>query len=244
MTYTPGPVTCASCCETFTGSGARSRFCSDACRFGVATCVQCGTVFHARPDNTGRLCSVPCGHAYRKASNAKIPTKVCNTCGEVKDKGEFYRGRASCKPCVIARNTMNPNKNANHRADHQRHKVERNASRVERQRNEDGSRQARWNKTPAGRRSKADASARRRAAKMGAACEKYARLDVYERDGGICQLCEMVVDLAVLWPDPQAFSIDHIVPLILGGHDNMGNVQTSHLACNIAKGAKPMEKIL
>jgi 5-methylcytosine-specific restriction endonuclease McrA len=35
---------------------------------------------------------------------------------------------------------------------------------------------------------------------------------------------------------PKAVSIDHIVPLSLGGHNTKANVQLAHLGCNISKG--------
>lgn len=59
-----------------------------------------------------------------------------------------------------------------------------------------------------------------------------------ERDGGDCRLCGNHVDLSLKWPDPMSSSIDHIVPVALGGTDDEENLQLTHLACNRTKGAR------
>lgn len=58
---------------------------------------------------------------------------------------------------------------------------------------------------------------------------------VYERDQGICGICQA----EVTWTD---FSLDHIIPISKGGLHSYANTQTSHLACNIAKGVTILEK--
>lgn len=169
--------------------------------------------------------------------------KRCRKCGEDKTFDDFYSGRAQCKACVKDRVKNHPNRKASLRAYHHRHKERLNAARVERQRGEDGSRQARWAQTPAGKQSRAAAEQRRRAAKCGAEFVKYDRMDVFDRDGGVCQLCNEPVVIEAVWPDPLFFTVDHITPLSKGGADVFDNVQTAHLRCNIAKGARTMEKI-
>ena len=37
------------------------------------------------------------------------------------------------------------------------------------------------------------------------------------------------------WPDPEAASVDHIVPLSLGGDDTKANIQLAHFGCNCRK---------
>ena len=59
--------------------------------------------------------------------------------------------------------------------------------------------------------------------------------DVYERDGWICGLCGDDVDRDLNYPDPMSVSLDHIVPVSLGGMHAMSNVQCSHLFCNLSK---------
>lgn len=159
--------------------------------------------------------------------------RTCRKCGEVKTVGDFYPKRASCKACVLARVLANPNRQANGRRYHEAHKNRLNAARVERQRSEDGSRQARYKRNPERH---ADVQARRRATKVGNGVERYDRLDIYARDGGVCKLCEAPIDLSLPSRDPLSFSIDHVLPIALGGPDTPANVQSSHLRCNIRKG--------
>jgi hypothetical protein len=62
---------------------------------------------------------------------------------------------------------------------------------------------------------------------------------VFERDSWMCQLCGGPIDPALAWPDRQSASLDHRVPLANGGTHTLDNVQTSHLVCNMRKGARP-----
>lgn len=64
---------------------------------------------------------------------------------------------------------------------------------------------------------------------------------LYERDGGICQICGEPCD----WDDkewgcmgPTYPSIDHIVPRAKGGDHFWSNVQLAHFICNSKKGAR------
>lgn len=59
---------------------------------------------------------------------------------------------------------------------------------------------------------------------------------IYERDGWMCQLCGEPVDPALIFPDRLSATLDHIVPLSLGGTHDPSNVQLAHLGCNSAKG--------
>ena len=66
--------------------------------------------------------------------------------------------------------------------------------------------------------------------------EAIERAVVFERDGWLCGLCGGSVDKRLPWPDPMSPSLDHIVPLSLGGHHLYANVQLAHLRCNLVKG--------
>lgn len=59
---------------------------------------------------------------------------------------------------------------------------------------------------------------------------------VYERDGGICQLCGEPVDLEVEMPDPLAATIDHVIPVRdIDSTHSYANVVLAHLDCNRRK---------
>ena len=77
---------------------------------------------------------------------------------------------------------------------------------------------------------------RRRAREANVESEPYDRVAVFVRDGWTCQLCGEPVDPDLRAPDPASPSIDHVVPISLGGPDTFANVQLAHLGCNAAKG--------
>lgn len=54
------------------------------------------------------------------------------------------------------------------------------------------------------------------------------RREVYERFGSRCYLCG----------DEGADTIDHVVPLIKGGSNDIKNLRPAHALCNKEKGAK------
>lgn len=65
--------------------------------------------------------------------------------------------------------------------------------------------------------------------------EPIFRLKVFQRDAWICRLCMKPVDRDAEVPDSLAPTIDHILPLALGGAHVYENVQTAHFICNSAK---------
>lgn len=64
------------------------------------------------------------------------------------------------------------------------------------------------------------------------------RLAVYERDGWLCWLCGQLVGRASRGGyDPQVASLDHVLPVSLGGSDDLANLRCAHRACNVLRGA-------
>lgn len=59
---------------------------------------------------------------------------------------------------------------------------------------------------------------------------------IWDRDGGICQLCHEPIDVDLAWPDPMSRTLDHIVALVNGGTHEPDNVQLAHARCNSRKG--------
>lgn len=55
------------------------------------------------------------------------------------------------------------------------------------------------------------------------------------RDNYRCGLCGGRVDMALKHPAPLYGSIDHIVPLAVGGTNDLTNLQLAHLRCNLSK---------
>lgn len=71
----------------------------------------------------------------------------------------------------------------------------------------------------------------KRAKKKGAFVESVDRQVVFERDGGVCQLCRLPVDA-------DDWHLDHVIPLSRGGLHCYSNVQVAHPRCNMVKHAK------
>lgn len=93
------------------------------------------------------------------------------------------------------------------------------------------------------------ANHRRRVRKLGnGPVEYFTNLEIFERDGWICQICKLPVDPTLLYLDSDGKvdtryqSLDHIIPLSRGGTHTRSNVQLSHLFCNISKNAKIYEE--
>jgi hypothetical protein len=58
---------------------------------------------------------------------------------------------------------------------------------------------------------------------------------LYERDHGICTLCNCAVDRAACWPNLTMATIDHRIPLTRGGQHGYGNTKLAHHWCNSVK---------
>lgn len=93
-------------------------------------------------------------------------------------------------------------------------------------------------RTPEQTQARLERKARRRALTKGADAEVFTYVEVFARDGWICGLCDEPVSRDLKHPDPMCASLDHVVPLALGGHHVLSNVQCAHLVCNIRKGAR------
>lgn len=70
-------------------------------------------------------------------------------------------------------------------------------------------------------------------ARRGGSVNRRAWVDrLGKRDGWTCHLCGDPVDPSLYWPARFAGSVDHIVPVILGGTDSADNLALAHLTCN------------
>lgn len=80
---------------------------------------------------------------------------------------------------------------------------------------------------------------RRRARLAKAVTETFRPAEIFERDEWICGICSQAVDPALTSPEPMSASIDHIVPVSLGGNHTRANVRLAHLRCNTKRGNRP-----
>lgn len=63
------------------------------------------------------------------------------------------------------------------------------------------------------------------------------------RDGATCKICGEDVDMSLRFPNRLAGSVDHIVPVALGGGHEETNLQLAHYTCNSKKQARMIEHI-
>lgn len=77
---------------------------------------------------------------------------------------------------------------------------------------------------------------KRRALKSAVPAADIVPDEIFERDGWRCGLCGGMIDRSARWPAPESASLDHMVPLSIGGHHVPDNVQAAHLSCNVRKG--------
>jgi 5-methylcytosine-specific restriction endonuclease McrA len=68
---------------------------------------------------------------------------------------------------------------------------------------------------------------------------------VFDRDGGICQICLVPVDPDLPYRDPEtglvnrmSMSIDHIIAVKRGGEHSLENAQLAHFGCNHSKNVR------
>ncbi len=76
---------------------------------------------------------------------------------------------------------------------------------------------------------------RQRARHYGVDYEPVKRSRVFERDGWKCGICQKRVDKRLKHPHPLSASLDHVVPMALGGGHTYLNTQCAHLQCNSKK---------
>lgn len=78
----------------------------------------------------------------------------------------------------------------------------------------------------------------RRARHAGVPRYSVNRPAIMERDGWRCGLCGGAIERALSYPHPQSATLDHVIPLALGGAHAPENLQAAHLICNQVKGPR------
>ena len=59
-----------------------------------------------------------------------------------------------------------------------------------------------------------------------------------------CWICGKPIDYTLRHPDPQAYVVDHKIPIATGGTDTLDNKAAAHRACNRAKSDRPFANII
>lgn len=77
-----------------------------------------------------------------------------------------------------------------------------------------------------------------KARRRGNHVEKIQRIEIFERDGWVCQMCFQPVDPSLKFPHPMSATWDHIIPLSKGGPHTRENLRLAHWRENFIKGNK------
>lgn len=66
---------------------------------------------------------------------------------------------------------------------------------------------------------------------------------LFERDGGVCQICKEAIDPDAKYPSPEVFTVDHVIPVVdPRSEHSYANTQSSHWRCNRKKNATQQEE--
>lgn len=198
-------------------------------RTTTVACVQCGADFedgYRRSGRRARFCSVSCRRQRKQAQTRQYRRE-----GRYPRQPHWSRRRnknhaRSCAECGAPFRTYNPKTICCGRDCGLRWSARKGAA---------SSRALRIYPTRADR-DRAQ-SYRRRAVTASAAAERFSAEEILDRDGWRCRLCGAAIDRSLRWPDRMAASIDHVLPIALGGQHIRANVQAAHLGCNSRKGA-------
>lgn len=209
--------TCERCGVSFVGTPgvSKTRFCSDACRFpkpepAVLTVVPWASCLCCRSWFVARLNRMKCSTCTPRRIMRTLSPPPCADCGDAVAQPPGKGRRLRCDECRQART----------RAQRQAAKRPRPPEKRKQYRKQH--------------------KQRRRALKRGVLSEPYTLAEIAERDRWRCHICRGAVPKRLLGRDgyhPKGPSIDHLVPLALGGDDVRGNVALAHHRCNTLKGA-------
>jgi hypothetical protein len=198
-------------------------------------------------------------------------TKRCPKCSETKPVDAFGKNRSMkdglqgwCKACTATNakkyrkdnrailtqklkewRAANPDKVAVHTANHKAYKQQyytenKNAilrkSRAYQEANKDRITEYKneWSR-------KNGSGHRARAKRFGVKYTPINKTAIFERDKWICGLCGEPVDKIIPWPDLECATLDHIIPMSLGGDHVESNVQLAHFFCNLLKRGENQE---
>lgn len=221
--YVPKVRSCPTCGEPFNPAGSQ-KWCTAKCRPAktripsvyTGTCGWCGSAWTATGGRAlhRRFCSRSCAGIARSLQikdRSAVPWVECDQCGQ------WFTSRIGAKRCSTVCRKLHTRKAA--LADYYKRKAEQGDGR-----------------TPRSNRAAVD----RRSKRLAAVWVEDVTIDyLIKRDGSRCHLCKLMIVDQYRWPDIRTPSIDHLVPLSLGGEHSKANTALAHLGCNLSKHTRP-----
>lgn len=248
--YQPRPLRthrCAVCLGSFETRRSNQRYCTARCknarvrmdRAETAACKNCGDVFQRRPGGRAKVyCSTRC-HSDAKIfgqlahATCTVPWQSCRC-------GVPYIARQAASRCAECSRPVEPRgpvcRLTERPQDNKRVFVNGPCSRCGTPFMGLTYHRSRPPHSCSLSCDRAIGKERRRARKRKAFVARVYRQDIYARDGWRCQLCRKPVNREASVPERDAPTLDHIIPLSLGGTHEPSNVQLAHFSCNSKKG--------
>lgn len=196
-------------------------------------CKRCGASFN-KVVNAQKYCSTKCAKNIKEKATKK-KDKICPKCGKLFQGYDFGKKYCSkeCSPIVRNRKHICQYCGIEYKPKHTTGKYCSYECALK-------SRQ-KYSRLNAEHRAKRKAVTdrlscqRRRARKNGAIVKDINLAEIYLRNNYKCGICGRKVLMNKRKPNPLSPSLDHIVPLSLGGDHSNKNLQLTHLSCNISK---------
>ncbi|MCP3017292.1 HNH endonuclease [Nocardiopsis dassonvillei] len=211
------------------------------------TCLACGEAFTRKPGTRGpapKHCSKACKAASRKAREEangirernKAKQRAKAAASRAKATREGKRPTRPCAYCGVLMDNVR-RKQCGSSECRRQWQAERLLAWQRQYKELHGTWYAQpYSKTDQARKMASVRRHRRRALEAEAFVEDFTPESIYERDAWTCHLCKQKIDKTVKAPEPKAPSIDHLVPLSLGGKHERANVAAAHFGCNARKG--------
>lgn len=220
-----------------------SRYCQNRHSIGTFICKHCGNPFEAKGKDRTTFCSKSCGakymwkeagHTLKEDRQQTIYTHTCEVCGM-----EYQNNRKNGRRCSSECRKEAGRQKARDYDRIVRHKPglpvvcrKCGVSFVPEYRDK---RSVFCSVTCAKHYANKHGKYKRKAMILGAYVAPVSATMIYQRDHGICQLCGRKVRVNAKWPNMMCASLDHIIPLSMGGSHEPKNVQLAHFLCNMRK---------
>ena len=251
-------MNCLNCGQEFEPHTKRQWYCSERCSMAAyrkhppstaktLICKQCGQEFKPKVNDRTTFCSRECAFGCKRdragarreieAALKAQPNRTCVICGKA------YTGKSGCHCSGECRKESARRKQKARDVKNHKTRVvkcrECGAAFItkygDKRKSFCSPRCNNRHNKKANPEQKRDSNHRRRARMNGRRVSRVNRQEIFNRDNWICQICHKPVNRELKNPHPKSASLDHIIPLSLGGSHEPINCQLAHMICNSYK---------